>query len=168
MVRSFFKNIYYDIKYIFNGIISIIKWIPIIYEDRWWDHYFFFRILEFKLKIVEDSFLKLSHHLGSEKEAKKMKICRILCKRINDDNYYENISEDHDKKWGKLDLKFEDTNNEMFKEIIFERENLKTQEDYDKEHKEQQRLWKKEEYLRNQDLELLFKTLRKNVLKWCD
>jgi hypothetical protein len=168
MVKEFFKNIYDEIRYISNGIINIIKWTPVIFKDKWWDDYYFFKLLEFKLKIMEVSFKTKGHHLYAERDSKKMKICRILCKRISDENYYDNVFQDHDKKWGELKMKVHNDNGIEFRQVSFERPNCITEKDKEKEHKECQRLWKKEEYLKNQDLDLLFKTIRKNIQGWWD
>lgn len=62
---SFFKNLWFEIKYglknIYSeirgfkrGIKNIIKWIPIIYKDADWDYEFLIDILIFKLKSMEE------------------------------------------------------------------------------------------------------------------
>jgi len=164
---TYFMDIYYKIKsQIMNpirGIINIIKWSPIIFKDRQWDHFYFLEIIKYKLTLMEKFFREEGHHVLAERDSHKMKICRILCSRLLDDNYYDNVFEGHNKKWGKSKMIFNSDNT-----LNFNRPNCITEEDHKKERVEYQKLIKKEEYLINQDLDLLFTIIRKNIMRWWD
>jgi len=86
-----------EIRSIFRGIKNIFIWMPVIYKDRWYDHYYFFKILEFKLNLMANMFEKEGHHLLAEKDAHRMKMCSELCKRLAEDNYVEVMFNKHDE-----------------------------------------------------------------------
>ena len=50
-----FKNIRYSIQY---GIENIFRWLPIVWNDRNWDHYYFFKVLT-----ISPGELKYAPHL---------------------------------------------------------------------------------------------------------
>lgn len=75
---------YWNIHY---GIKNIFKWIPIIWFDRWCDWSFLARVMEFKLLEMARNFKERGHHVGSDKDARKMLICATLLRRMRDDEY---------------------------------------------------------------------------------
>lgn len=78
------KTIYYRIKY---GIENLIIWFPTIWRDRDWDEYFLFKILEKKFTHMENHFRKYGNHVGSEKSAHRMMVCKNLCTRLCENEY---------------------------------------------------------------------------------
>lgn len=75
---------------IIESIKNIIKWFPIIWQDRNWDHSYFYRILHFKLNNMEKFFSsKDAISANTLKDAKRIKIARILVERLMEDNYWE-------------------------------------------------------------------------------
>ena len=98
------RYIRYDIP---RGIKNIIKWTPVIWRDRDWDYYFLFVIMEFKLKQMEKLFRNYGMGLHSVRDADRMKICRLLIERINEDNYYNMYKEGKVFKFDKSPKIFE-------------------------------------------------------------
>ena len=74
-----FRHFYYCVVY---GVGNLIKWFPIVWQDRNWGWDDIVRILEFKLRDMSDYTGKYGHHVGSEKDAREMLICAELLKRI--------------------------------------------------------------------------------------
>ena len=80
------KNFFRNIKY---GIENLISWFPIIWKDRNWDCNYFFKILEKKLELYEKVHTN-GIYKGWEPVAKKIKIAKILCKRLAEEEVYYN------------------------------------------------------------------------------
>jgi hypothetical protein len=80
---------------IIESIQNVIKWFPVIWHDRDWDHSYFYNILHFKLRNMEEYF-NSEYVWGANalKDAKRIKTARILVKRLLEDNYWENAKED--------------------------------------------------------------------------
>jgi hypothetical protein len=89
-------NLFHKIK---NGIINLIYWFPIIWNDRNWDTFYIYNILQFKLKrqykaLTSNKAISIHENLG------RMKICIELIERLKT-NYYET------EAWDYLETKFE-------------------------------------------------------------
>ena len=101
--KRIFKNIIEDIKYWYNNLIIFdmfynikngIKnlWIykSIIWNDRWYDYSYIFKILEFKLEQNIKNWDK-AHYVGSEFTKKRMIICLQRIQEYNTN--LENLQE---------------------------------------------------------------------------
>lgn len=58
-----------------TGIKNLIKWAPIIWKDRDWDHWYIYQILKTKLQHQADYTLKYGHLENSTKYAQQMLKC---------------------------------------------------------------------------------------------
>lgn len=159
------KNITTFFRKIFYGIENLIIYFPVIWNDSQWDHYFFFKILNKKLELMNkywhsDYPMIVKSH--QDKIAKDIKTAYLISQRIIDNNYSNNVFHFHDKKWGEL--------NHSLKSGIFnlKRENVITKEDERNESREFRNLMKHYEYLQKQDIEYLFKLLNKKIRSWWD
>ena len=123
-IKDFFRGIK-------PGLRNVIRWFPVIYKDRWWDHSFLYPILKKKLELMEENFRLRGCHVGNEKDAKNMKICVLLLDRLINDAY---IDYNGERGWAP-EVKWS---------------------------------YEKEEEMINQDLDLLFKLLRKHIRTWWD
>jgi len=155
------ETLYYNIKY---GIMNLFIWFVPVWKNRDWDQYFLFRIMEFKLKRMEHLIRTCGHHVDSEKDAHKIKICQLLLKRLADDDYLENATINHDKKWGGYVRSDDKTDFSA----MFRREKATTEEEHNQECKEFMRFGKHADNMTQQDLDLLFKIMRRNILSWWD
>ena len=101
--KRIFKNIIEDIKYWYNNLIIFVVfynikngiknlWIykSIIWNDRWYDYSYIFKILEFKLEQNIKNWDK-SHYVGSEFTKKRMIICLQRIQEYNTN--LENLQE---------------------------------------------------------------------------
>ena len=101
--KRIFKNIIEDIKYWYNNLIIFVVfyniknglknlWIykSIIWNDRWYDYSYIFKILEFKLEQNIKNWNK-AHYVGSEFTKKRMIICLQRIQEYNTN--LENLQE---------------------------------------------------------------------------
>ncbi len=73
--------VYNQLKY---GILNLIIWFPIIWNDRQWDHYYLLRMFEKKLKLMS-KYHKTEHagnFVGQRFTAAKIEASRIYITRI--------------------------------------------------------------------------------------
>ncbi len=77
-----------------SGIRNLWRWIPIIWEDQDWDWYYIAKVLEFKLLKHAEVEEKYGHHMGIKANAKHMKMCAILLRRLIEDEYWENAQKE--------------------------------------------------------------------------
>lgn len=100
------QTLWYNIKY---GIENLIRWFPVIWKDRNWDYYYFFKILEKKLGLLEETHTD-GIYIGWQPVAKKLKIAKNLCKRLAEENYKSEYMQKQD-----IDLLCNIINKEVFK-----------------------------------------------------
>jgi hypothetical protein len=161
-IKTFFRNIKL-------GIPNLIKWFPVIWKDRDWDQHFLYVILQFKLKQMEQLQRKYGISANRNDYADQMKTCIILLDRIIKSDYLINTLKPHEEKWGESKLNFKKVKDrsELF-EGIFTVEKVTNKKEKDQEHKDRMRLYKHVDNLEKQDLDLLFKNMRKYVEWWWD
>lgn len=156
-----------DLKY---GIINIIRWFVIIWQDRNWDHYFIYRIFWYKLVRMEHHIRKHGNHEDADKDSDTIKICIDALDRLIEDDYNKTGFEEHDKKWGRSEFKFSEwkEGDPELKELKIERDKVVTEEDKEQETKEFFKVTDDERNLKEKDLDTLFKTMRENIENWWD
>ena len=96
-IAIFFRNIKY-------GIENLMCWIPIIWKDRDWDHWFLYKVLQHKLKQMIKLQRKYGHSINSNDYADQMQLCVNLLERIITDEYLDNALIPHEKKWGQSEM----------------------------------------------------------------
>ena len=154
-------SFWYNCKY---GVINLVKWLPVIWKDRDWDHYYLYTILQKKLKGMENLHRNHGNCVGNEAWANQMKECVELIENLLDDDYNEKEFDALDKKWGTI----------FFEEIEkgggfeIKHKNVKTEEDKEKHIKEFKECMAKENELREKDKDELFKIMRENIDNWWD
>ena len=150
------------------GIRNLVTWFPIIWKDRWWDHYFIYPIIHKKLSMMEKHIREDGHHLFRERDADQIKVCVLLLKRIMDDEYMENAYKKHDEKWGDSEMTFVPTENPEFSEMKIDYENVVTDKDIKEERKDFKLAIEQEDMLKKQDTDLLFKLMARHIRSWWD
>ncbi len=160
------NNFYWDVH---QGIKSLIKWFPIIWKDRNWDNYYIYVIIRHKLHLTEQLTRNYGHHLYHIKDAEKIKKCVILLDRLIEDEYHENVYKHFDEKWGQSEFNFTDsTEYPDCQRLHITYPNVITKEDEKLQEKQNKLLMHKPEEMKKQDLDLLFKTMRKHIQTWWD
>jgi hypothetical protein len=158
------RDIWHDFK---NGIKSLIIWFPAIWKDRQWDHMYIYQILRKKLHLTEQLIRNHGIHVNNLRDADKIKVCVNLLDRLIIDDY--TAYKRHDEKWGESTFNFVDLNDSSRRsQLLIEYPNVITPKDKEQEVKDFRRASTHEVMLRDQDLDLLFKLMRKHIQSWWD
>jgi hypothetical protein len=160
----FLRTKYYNIKY---GIKNLFVWLPTIWGDRDWDEYFLLRILELKFKRMEHLFREHGNHVGADRTAHRLRICRCLCKRLAEEKYttpYDERNKPHlDWVGKKIEESFHKEPNENgFITIIGHNEPDEPEDRWIRPRHEH------EEKMIQQDIDLLCKIIQRHVRGWWD
>jgi hypothetical protein len=70
-----------------QGISNLVKWFPVIWKDRQWDHFFILQMMKFKLELMSKFFKTKAWSTRAEDDAKNMDQCIHLLDRILKDDY---------------------------------------------------------------------------------
>ena len=84
---TIFQNLSYAVYVFKRGIKNLWKWLPIIFFDHWYNWSTITEILQFKFGDMAENIKKRGCHVNHDRDAHRLLICAILCKRINDDAY---------------------------------------------------------------------------------
>ncbi len=83
------------IRRIIRRTKNLLRWLPIIWKDEQWDHYYIFEILRHKLIIMSETIRKRDNHTMAEYDANRMMLCARLMKKVQDEEYlFEFIGDD--------------------------------------------------------------------------
>ena len=81
-----------------QGIKNLIYWLPVVWQDRHWDHDFLFLMLRHKLKAMETFFRsKGAFGVRSHRDADHIHRCILLLNRLVDSPHYDNVG--NNKQW---------------------------------------------------------------------
>lgn len=143
----------------------MFKWLSVIWNDREWDYLFLLDILKHKLENDSVYYENDGVTVNSKKVAKQMKMCIALIDRISKDDYSMFMLDKLDEKYGKFI--FLPTEREGYTSLT--RENLKDNEKLHEQYrKDSKRFMEYEVYMRKQDKEYLFNTMKKHIFRWWD
>lgn len=150
------------LRSILNGIENLFIWLPIIWNDRQWDHFFFYKILQKKLLLMEKFWASGETTTANpERTEKQIRIARILCDRLIAHDYISNAKLFVDDIDENFEFKFEDSpDHPGFCRLIDNRT--------DKEKKAFSKACGLAHTVEKQDKEYLFGLLNKYVDKWWD
>ena len=153
-----------------QGIKSLWVWFPVICRDRQWDHQYIYQVFRHKLHLTEQCIRNYGHHVNNIEDADKIKVCVNLLDRLMKDEYHESAFKLHEKKWGRAKLNWKDLDNKSdgFCSLTITHPNVTTDKDKIKERKDFKNACYRETALREQDLDLLFKIMRKHIQSWWD
>jgi len=79
------------IRKFFKSVNNLIRWFPIIWKDRDWDHYYILEILKHKLIFMSKNIRKNGNHALAEYDANKMMLCVRLIDKIQNERYMEDL-----------------------------------------------------------------------------
>jgi len=160
------KDISRNIK---QGIESLWIWFPVIWRDRQWDHQFIYQVFRHKLHLTEQLIRNHGHHLYHVKDADKIKLCVNLLDRLIKDDYHETAFKRHEEKWGAVQLNWNNSEDHPdMQEAAITYPNVKTDEDKNSERKDFKIASQNEMKQREQDLDILFKNIRRHIQTWWD
>ncbi len=77
----------YRVKQFFKRIYNVYRWIPVLWRDRDWDHYYTYEILKTKLTFQSEYTRDYGYHVSSDHEANRMDLCIELIDRVQTEYY---------------------------------------------------------------------------------
>jgi len=154
---TYINDVYRDIKY---GIKNFWYYRKVIYNDRWYDHFFLLEMMEVKLRNMVDNWDK-AHYANSEVEKLQMEKAISLLKQLKDDNFLDIQMKLMDERYGELELNLDDSDNTA----LFTR-NGKVETPEQEEDWKICYTWAEEEKQRTKDK--FFKLFAENFEKWWD
>lgn len=105
-IRDFYwETIGWRLKYFYLSVKNLIRWFPIICEDRDWDDHFIWEILKFKLKNQAKYIGARNYHVNAEYDAQRMMLCVRLIDKIQEEYYSSEYMDYHESaySWIKMD-----------------------------------------------------------------
>jgi len=151
-----------------DKVKNVVRWLPIIWKDRDFDSNYLLDVMRFKISNMETFFLSNDTHiLSADKVAKDLKICKLLLNRLTNDDYYDIVFKNHDKKWGETKWEFVDDGKGLSR-LLITRNKVITDEDKKREGREFLRLCEHEEMLKRQDIRYLFHIMNRKLRTWWD
>ena len=149
----------------FESIYRVMRWLPVIWNDRDWDDAYFFKLLEFKLTGMKKD-MEEGPGLYDYKSAEQIEYALKILRRINSCPYIDIAYMFHDKKWGEIKLRWEKIEGTNRGRLFIDRDNVITREDVRQESIEHKRCSKMENYLEQQDIDILFRYIAKHIRGW--
>jgi hypothetical protein len=77
------------IRRIIRRTKNLLRWLPIIWKDEQWDHYYILEILKHKLIFTADHTRKYGYHTNSKYDADRMMLSVRLIEKIQNEDYIE-------------------------------------------------------------------------------
>lgn len=153
------KSFYCNFK---QGIKNIIKWTPLIWNDRDYDWNYLMRMLEKKLRSMSELHKSHGYAESSEVTAEELLFASFLAGKIAKEDYTEEAFGDKKYLIEKNQMVFEPLNNASGSSRI------KFVGLLDEERKELMRLYKLQDELLDRDMGLLFDLMKKRLRSWWD
>ncbi len=139
-------------------------WLQFFKEAYVWDfESMLFAFIRAATKITENEMRGVV--MDDELEAQHMKICCMLIDRIKKDEYIEKELKELDRIYGKLQFVNKEITEDGYikADLVRERETPENSKEIDALL---QKIYKKENQMRQQDIDLLFRILKKHYHRW--
>lgn len=163
-----YDKLFFPIERLFSRIKLTWDWYwNVLRYDCDWDWTDICIVLKYKLERTRKC-LEQGHHVRAYRDAKQIRICELLLDRIEKDAYIDYLFKQHNKRWGKLKIEWEPTDNPDITRSIIGRSGVMTPEQEEQESKEFRMICKHEDYMQKQDMELLGRYLTKYLRNWWD
>lgn len=177
-VRFFgiFKAVYYSwcetppVK-LFNRLVNFIKqlyaYLPIIWRDNDFDYSALLNLMEFKLSRMSKHMIEHNIVVDAPKISKELRVAAELCKRINNDNYYELPLAKLAEQYGELEWGSEPTENTRSQRMILDRPKAREgTPEYDVVKKKERVIFERAKEQRDNDKKYLFHLMEKRMDSW--
>ena len=103
----------------YKKIKNIIRWIPVLWDDRDGDYWYIFEILKTKLKFQSEHFRKYGYHESSERDAERMELCIRLIDRVQNEYYFDQLVKEKRAEFTDKDIKETTDKHDKAKRILF-------------------------------------------------
>jgi len=85
--KTWRRYVHWRIKEFIDGLINIIRWIPVIYKDRDWDDYYIMKLLQKKIEHQRDYIVKHNRHTRVDEDNFWMTVVLNLIEREHESFY---------------------------------------------------------------------------------
>ena len=140
----------------------------VLKKDEDWDWHFILQLLRYKLERTRRCILSNNIVVEAPKIARQIREVAVLLERVEKDRYYDEISIDFRKKYGRIRMitgKAQKGAKSVPVEFKYQRETPKNSAVI---RKESRRLWKQAERMQHYDLKKAFDLMQKNIWGWWD
>lgn len=163
-----FDNISFKIYNIKTGFSNLYKWLPIMWNDRWYDYSYIYSILEFKLQIMRDNWEHNTHYENSEEEYKTLNQLLEDIKLLQNDEWAIEENKLHNLKYGDIEFvnKVENENGSI--SGILERSKVTNEEERLQEVENMRRIYQLEAEEKEIVKNRFFNILNDNIEKFWD
>jgi hypothetical protein len=96
------------VKRFFRQVYNLIRWFPVIWKDRDWDHEFIYTILQTKLKYQAEYISKNNRHMNAQYDAQRMMTCVRLIEKIKKESYADEYIEFHELEFSSTKIEDSD------------------------------------------------------------
>jgi len=97
------NNIGWKIRDIYRSIRSVIRWFPVIWNDRDWDDWYIYKILQTKLKFQSKYIGDRDIHTRAKRDAEVMNTCIRLIDKLMEDFYDMEYLDYHESTFSFVD-----------------------------------------------------------------
>ena len=81
------RNLHWRIRYFIGGIKNIFRWMPTLYQDKDWDHWYIYNILQKKIEFQRKEIIYANRHMRVDCDNRDMTIVLNLIERVKEDYY---------------------------------------------------------------------------------
>jgi hypothetical protein len=150
----------------FRRIKNVLYWLPVIWDDYWFDYVYLLKIMRHKLMQMAPAFRDKGMSVDSEDQATEMEEVIAALHRLIENDYCKDDLHTWCEKWGKM-VSEPDENRPGWRRFVgFENEH--TPEDTEQVHAENRAMCEKEEMLRMADRMAIAHALMFQLEGWWD
>jgi hypothetical protein len=84
---TLWRNLHWRIRYFLIGIKNIFRWIPTLYQDRDWDSWHIYTILQKKIEYQRQEIINANRHTEIDRDNRDMTIALNLLERVKEEYY---------------------------------------------------------------------------------
>jgi hypothetical protein len=174
--EEFFDDFYEILKLVFKYfprdcfrfVVRVIQYSSILYNDTDYDYSSILKMLQYKIKRTRLHIGKHDLIKNAKKYCKQMEEVEQLIEAALEDEFCKKEHEEHDKKWGPLDIKSIKISNEPFYQMRFLRAHAYSTQEQEQERKEHRKIIDLEILRKKNNWKKIWNRLEKNIMFWWD
>jgi len=84
---TLWRNLHWRIRYFLIGVKNIFRWMPTLYQDRDWDSWHIYTILQKKIEYQREEIINANRHTEIDRDNRDMTIVLNLLERVKEEYY---------------------------------------------------------------------------------
>ena len=151
------------------GLKNLPLWFKVIWRDRNYDYFYIYKILQHKLKLMEEHIRVRNNHVEAQRDAQQIRVCLDLLNHLIGDDYENTLRYFHTLKWGEFNYKFVPVGDRTgYSKMEVSYTKAKTPEEAAQADKESHEIFTKVEAFKKRCRKLLFKLMANHIEGWWD